>query len=139
MLRARVSGKLDERKVCTLCPVVFECAFAGDEVASGIIVNLGRELALYATAAIQRFAMERMAFDVVLSGSVFKGHGPLLIDTVTQAIHAAAPCARIVRPRFEPVVGALLLALDTLAVAESEPISHNLQRTQPSPAFFDTL
>lgn len=138
MLRAMIGGEFDHHQVPILCPLVFECAFEGDEVATDIVVKLGQELALYATAAIRRFGMQAVAHDVVLSGSVFKGQGPLLVDTITQAVHAVAPQARIVRPRFEPVVGAVLLALDALGVPETPSIAANLQRTQPPVAFFDT-
>ena len=138
MLRAMVADQFNWRKVHIVCPLVFEIAFAGDEVARSIVIKLGQELALYATAAIHRFGMEALEFDVVLSGGVFKGKGPLLVDTITQAVHAVAPCAHIVRPRFEPAIGGVLLALDALDVTVDDTIYTNLQRTQLSSTFFGT-
>jgi hypothetical protein len=74
----------------------------------------------------------------VLSGSLFKGKGPLLIDTVTQAVHRVAPRVRIVHPRFEPALGGVLLAYDALNLAVTDEMYENLARTVPEAAFFDT-
>ncbi len=45
--------------------------------------------------------------EVVLGGRVFKGKGPLLADTTTQAVQRIAARATIALPEFEPVVGAV--------------------------------
>ena len=113
--------------------------YAGDEVAATIIVNQGLALAEYATALIRRYGLANHEFDVVLSGSVFKGQGPLLIDTITQAIHRVAPCAHIVRAQFEPAVGGVLLAYDALGLAVSEAMHDALAQTAPGVGFFSTV
>lgn len=138
LLRALCARQLDAGRVLSLCPLVFEAAYQGDEVAAGLLVRQGEALAEYATAGIRRFGMQDLAFDVVLSGSLFKGRGPLLIDTITQAVHRTAPRARLVRPRFEPAVGGLLLAYDALDVQVGDEMLDNLARTVPGEAFFDT-
>jgi N-acetylglucosamine kinase-like BadF-type ATPase len=138
MLRARVAGEIDRGRYLSLCPLVFETADSGDEVAAGLIVGEALALAEYATALIRRFDMARLAFDVVLAGSVFKGQGPLLVDTITQAIHQVAPRARIVRARFESVVGAVLLAYDALGIPVSDAMYADLAETAPGSEFYDT-
>jgi len=138
LLKAVVADQLDHERVLALCPLVFEAAHGGDDVAADLIVKQGLALAGYATAAIRRFEMRDLEFDVVLSGSLFKGQGPLLVDTVTQAIHRVAPRARIARVQFEPAVGAVLLAYDALGMAVSEDMVHNLAQTAPGPEFFST-
>lgn len=138
MLRARVAGQADHGRILSLCPLVFEAADAGDEVAAGIVVRQGLALAEYATAAIRRFGMQGLEFDVVLAGSVFKGQGPLLLDTITQAIHRVAARAHIVRGQFEPAVGAILLAYDALGIAVSNAMYGTLARTAPGPELYDT-
>ena len=121
-----------------ICPRIFDASFVGDEVASEIIVQHGLALAEYAVAAIRRFNMSQEAFDVVLVGSVFKGPGTLLADTITTAIHRVAPHAQVVRSHFEPVIGALLLAYDALGLTVSESIYERLAATCPEPSFFNT-
>jgi N-acetylglucosamine kinase-like BadF-type ATPase len=138
LLKALVAKKVDQASQLALCPRVFEASCSGDEVASEIIVRHGLILAEYAVAAITRFAMLRDEFDVVLAGSLFKGRGPLLIDTITMAIHRVAPHARVLRCCFEPVVGAILLAYDALHLPVSESIYNQLAATCPGPEFFKT-
>lgn len=138
MLRALVLGQIERSRLLSLCPLTFEAADAGDAVAAELVVKHGLALAEYATAAIRRFAMQDLEFDVVLSGSVFKGQGPLLIDTITWSVHRTAPRARIVRARFEPAVGAVLLAYDALGWEATDETYGNLARTAPGPEFFST-
>lgn len=133
MLRARIAGELNDRSAAVLCPLVFEVADRGDDVAAGLIVTHGQALAEYATAAIRRFGMQDLEFDVVLCGSVFKGEGSLLIDTITQEIHRVAPHANIVTARFEPAVGGVLLAYDALNIAVTDRRRIMCARTRPAP------
>jgi N-acetylglucosamine kinase-like BadF-type ATPase len=138
MLRAYILRKIDWGKFLTICPLVFEAALAGDPVAVEIIVRQGKGLAEYATAMVRRFHMQNLEFEVVLAGSVFKGVGPLLIDTVTQEVHREAPRAHIVRSGFEPVIGSVLLAYDALRIPVTESMIMNLAATMPGGQFFDT-
>ncbi len=138
LLRALVAHEIGLDRANALCPLVFAVAGSGDEVAIEIIVREGLALAEYATTLIRRFGMQQLEFDVVLAGSLFKGQGPLLVDTVTQAIHRVAPRARIARARYEPAVGAVLLAYDALGIRVSEMMYDNLALSTPGPAFFST-
>ena len=138
LLRGQVAGKLEKPHLTALCPLVFEAAQAKDAVAMSIIAGQGRALAEYAIVLIRRFAMRADEFDLVLSGSVFKGKGRLLIDTITSMIHVAAPRARVIRPRFEPAVGGLLLAYDALSSNATDEIYDNLAQTAPDAEFFRT-
>ncbi len=138
LLRARVAGHIERSRLLGLCPLVFAAAAQGDAAAADILVRHGRALAEYAVALARRFAMLPLEFDVVLAGSLFKGPGPLLVDTITQAIHVVVPRARIVRARFEPAVGAVLLAYDALQLPASDEVYANLAHTVPPPPFFDT-
>ena len=138
MLRARVSGDLSHRRFQDLCPDVFAAAYDGDSVAASLVVQEGRIHADYANALIRRFDMQALEFDVVLAGSVYKGIGPLLVDTVTQAIHAVAPRARVVRLQVEPVVGALLLAYDAVGCAVGDDVYRGIVDTLPGAAYFST-
>jgi N-acetylglucosamine kinase-like BadF-type ATPase len=138
MLRAHIARRISREALHSLCPLVFTACVAGDEVAAEILSLHGQILAEYAVALTRRFGMEALAFDVVLAGSVFKGQGSLLVDTIREAVQAVAPRAEIVRARFEPVLGSLQLAYDQLEIPVSEEIVANLARTSPEPGFFDT-
>ena len=139
MLKGMIAGQLDRSLSFSLCPLVFEAANTGDDVAAEIIVKQGQALAEYATAAIRRYGMQDLEFDVVLCGSLFKGQGFLFIDTITQAVHRAAPHAHIVQALLEPAIGGVLLAYDALEIDVSAEMYDNLACTMPGAEFFSTL
>lgn len=132
--------EITQRRILDLVPLLFEAAEAGDDVARELIVRMGTEVGITANALIRRLSLRQAQdgdlgtrdVEVVLGGSVFKGQGSLLLDTVTEVVHREAPAARIVMPRYEPVVGAALLALESMGVAVSEEIYILLDSTLPA-------
>jgi len=124
-------GQFDQRRLSGLVPLVFEAAYEGDEVARNLVMRVGTEVGTTANAIIRRLGLETTDVEVVLGGGVFKGKGPLLVDTVTQVVYEAAPRATIVLPEFEPVVGAVFLALDNLGVEVNEPTYANVRASLP--------
>lgn len=138
MLRAFVLRQIENNRLYSLSPLVFDAALEGDVVAVEILVEMGKELAEYITTMARRFGMQTMPFEVVLAGSVFKGAGPVFVDTIVQEIHRVAPLAKIVRARQEPAVGSVMLALDACNVTIDEQVYQNLMATVPAARFFDT-
>jgi N-acetylglucosamine kinase-like BadF-type ATPase len=124
-------GQFDQRRILALVPFVFEAAYGGDQVAQDLLVRVGTEVGTTANAIIRRLGLETADVEVVLGGSVFKGKGPLLVDTVTQVVHRIAPQATIGLPEFEPVVGAVFLALESLAVEVNEAVYANVRASLP--------
>ncbi|MCR4406746.1 MAG: ATPase [Anaerolineae bacterium] len=124
-------GQFDQRRLLALVPLVFEAAYAGDQVAQDLLVRVGTEVGVTANAIIQRLGVEGTDVEVVLGGSVFKGKGPLLVDTVTQVVHRVAPRAAIVLSEFEPVVGAVFLALEDLGVKVNESVYAHVRASLP--------
>jgi N-acetylglucosamine kinase-like BadF-type ATPase len=106
-------------------PMVFQVAAAGDPVANEVICWAGCELAELAKCVIRQLEFEKLAFDVVLVGSMFDG-GPLLIEPLRQAIHAYAPGARLVRLTAPPVSGAVLLAMEAAGIRPSTAVRRRL-------------
>ncbi len=100
------------RPVATICPELFEVAAAGDPVALDLLADFGVSVSRYLVAGIQKFGLQDQALDIVVSGGVFKARHPLLFETVSTEMQRVAPRARVVNALYEPVVGALLLALD---------------------------
>jgi N-acetylglucosamine kinase-like BadF-type ATPase len=96
-------------------PIVFQVAEAGDAVARGLIHWAGCELGEMANAVIRQLEFENLAFDIVLTGSMFEG-GPMLIDPMRETIHKFAPQARLVRLQVPPVIGAALLGMEACGV-----------------------
>lgn len=92
-------------------PIVFRVAEQGDAVARDLIHWAGCELGEMANAVIRQLGFEDLAFDVVMTGSMFEG-GPMLIEPMRETIHKLAPNARLVRLTVPPVLGAVLLGME---------------------------
>lgn len=138
LLRAIIAHQLPPRAAHRLCPLVFRVAHGGDAVACDILARDGCLLAEYATGMLRRFQMTALSFELVLSGSVFKGECPVLIDALTAEVHRVAPRARIVRLTLEPAAGAVLLAYDALGIAVTPEVAANMQATFPDASLFRT-
>lgn len=133
-LRAAIyNGRLPAGYALSLAPLVFEAANAGDEVAQDILIRMGTELGKAAAAALKAVGLEREpGVEVVLAGSVWKGQSPLLVDACRLALHREAPGAVLVYPRYEPVVGAYLVALAESGTDLTPAVLANLEATLPA-------
>lgn len=131
LLRADVEDRLDLGQVACIAPVVSRAAHEGDVVAAAILRAFGRGLAELVTAGLRRFAMTGLDVEVVVSGSVFKG-GTLIQEVMLADIRSAAPQARLINARYEPLVGAVLLGLEAIGVSigpnEATGIEQSSQR-----------
>jgi hypothetical protein len=131
-LEARTHDFLTRSQVAGLCTVVVEVARQGDWKALEILEAAGLELGRLGAAVIRRLGMTEDEFVVVPFGGVFKA-GELVERPFRETIGAVAPRARIVHSRFEPEVGAVLLALDAIGVDIDEAV---LSRIEESAAGF---
>ena len=97
-----------------ICPTLFETAKLDDQVALGVIAGFGRSVSRYIVAGIQKYRLQEKEMDLVLAGGVFKARSNLLFETIETEIRRAAQKAQVFYAAFEPVVGAILFALDEL-------------------------
>jgi len=93
-------------------PIVFATAEAGDEVAREVIQWAGQELGNLAIGVARQLEIQGFEFEVVLAGSLFKG-GELLENALKDAVLSEAPLARFVRLNAPPVVGGVLLGMES--------------------------
>ncbi len=89
---------------------VLDEAEAGDPVAREIVQLVGERLGDYARVCAARTGQAGRPFPLVLCGGVLRHPSPLL----RAAIHERVPEAVPVYPDVEPVIGALLLAADSV-------------------------
>jgi len=123
--------ELEPGRLLGLVPLLFEAAHAGDEVARELVRRVGTEVGITARTLIQRLSLQDKDVEVVLGGGIFKARGTLLIDTVRGVIQEVAPRASVVLPKFEPVVGALLLGLEAADVQVAGPVQEKVEATLP--------
>ena len=90
---------------------VFEIAHQGDPEALNVFRWAGSELGDMACGVIRQLELETEVFDIVLIGSIFKGH-PLIAESLKDRVQKLAPKARLVHLNVPPVVGGILLGME---------------------------
>ncbi|HUF00517.1 MAG TPA: BadF/BadG/BcrA/BcrD ATPase family protein [Anaerolineales bacterium] len=108
--------------------IVFRVAEEGDEAARNLICWAGTELGELANAVIRQLDFENLAFDVVMTGSMFEG-GPMLIEPMRDTIHKLAPKARLVRLSVPPVIGAVMLGMEAGTLSVTPEIRSNMNES----------
>jgi N-acetylglucosamine kinase-like BadF-type ATPase len=106
--------------IASLSPVVVELGLRGDPVAYEILKAAGDSLAELALAAANKLGLNGR-FKIAPVGGVFRSGG-LVIDAFKAKLRKSAPSARVVPPKFPPVVGSLVLSLREGGVRVSRPI-----------------
>ena len=112
-------------------PIVFRVAQEGDQVARDLIRWAGCELGEIAKAVIRQLEFENLAFDVVMTGSMFEG-GPMLIEPMIETILNFAPRARFIRLTTPPVLGAVMLGMEAAGWTVTSSIRNRLAKTVSS-------
>jgi N-acetylglucosamine kinase-like BadF-type ATPase len=109
-----VSRNVTNRKqLAALAPAVRAAAQGGDRIAIGVLRATGRCLARTTCIVADRLGLAAPGFDVVCAGSVHTAMVELS-RAFDKSVHRRCPDARIRRLEAPPVVGAALLALDSL-------------------------
>lgn len=83
-----------------------------DKVAKKILQEVADDLVCSAVAVIRKLNFKNEDFPVVLIGSVFSSK--IILDRVKKGIKKTAFKAKFIRPKEEPVVGAVKLALEQI-------------------------
>lgn len=119
---------LARHEVASLCTVVGDVALEGDRIAIQILKDAGTELARLARAVIRRLGMQDDHFAIVPFGGVFRIGDPVL-KPFHELCLKEAPRARIISPKFEPEVGAVILALNRIGVVIDDSILNTIERS----------
>lgn len=94
---------------------VFQVADSGDDEALNVLKWAGEELGKMACGVIKQLHLDSEIFDVVMIGSIFKGH-PIISESLKEIVLGDARQARFVRLTAPPVVGAVLLGMEQLGI-----------------------
>ena len=106
---------------------IFEAAYAGDTAACEVIRWSGEELGWLAVSVTRQIGMEHEAVEIVQSGSVFDG-GEILTEPMRKVILSHIPKARLTRLDGPPVVGPVLLGMQSAGV-DGYPVRQRLIQT----------
>lgn len=100
--------------IASLAPLVDKSAEKGDKVAKEILIQAAKDLAIAAIQNIKKLNLENKKFPVVLAGGVFKSK--IVLDQVKREIKKFAPKVEFIRPKQEPVIGAVKLAIEQVKI-----------------------
>jgi N-acetylglucosamine kinase-like BadF-type ATPase len=106
-------GRIAERRVLELAPLVFEQADA-DAVARAIMDRLAAEVVAMARVALTRLGLEQEPVEVVLGGGLLQNAADGLVETIATALAETAPRIAVRATGAPAIVGAALLGLDAL-------------------------
>lgn len=109
--------------------ILFPAAEKGDKVAQEILAYQGDELGLSVRAVINRLQMHEDVFDIVLAGSIVTRSGNNIIQNVIEKYASSiAPNCRVKPLTVEPVVGAILLAMEESGRAITNEVYDELHK-----------
>jgi N-acetylglucosamine kinase-like BadF-type ATPase len=112
-------GRIEERRVVDLAPLVLAEADAGDAVAIGIVDRLAGEILAFTRVAIERLDLAAEAVEVVLGGGLLRSDRGRVRAAVAAGVGSIAPRAHVTVTSTAPIVGAALLGLDHLGAGDA--------------------
>jgi N-acetylglucosamine kinase-like BadF-type ATPase len=113
--------EIAERRVLELAPIVFAEA-EHDEVAREIVDRLAAEVVALAWTALRRLGLEQQPVEVLLGGGLLRGENSRVVGSIRAGLRERSPVLSVRVTGTPPIVGAALLALDTVA-AEPEALA----------------
>jgi glucosamine kinase len=117
-------------EISSISKLIAQAAVNGDQAARNIFAYEGRALATLASTIARRLDLEASNPDVYCTGGVFKA-GAVLLNSFRRELRKNVPRFVLRHPRFEPVVGAFILALNKHGVAMRGASLANLESSYP--------
>ncbi len=114
--------------IASYAPLVQRVADAGDEVARQIVSEASRALVSLILAALRKLGLLNQPTDVALSGSLLLADTPMRRG-VLEILDQELPHVRVRSPRFDPAVGAALLALQSDGILVDSGLIEHVQQS----------
>ena len=118
---------IDRKKLGQITGLTFKLAVEGDLVSQEIVKRIGMFLGYQTAGVIKQIGCENAEIPVVIGGRVFEEGSQHFIDEMLHYLKLEVPHAYLVRPKYLPVVGGFLRALDYLGIAQDREIEENLK------------
>ena len=129
LLYMRVKGMIKSSDYLNLPIMIEEEAFADDSVAVQIWKDYGEVIAGFLVARMDKMGIAGENVDIVLSGSIFKCRFQEFHNVVKERILSNIPNANIIEACYEPVMGAVAMALQRIHGNVAEGIYDNIEKT----------
>ena len=108
----KIYSKGFHEKICSLSVFVAEAGEKKDKIAKEILKEAAKKLSFSAIVAIKKLDFQKKEFPLVLSGSMF--NSKIILNFVKEEIKKIANRVVFIRNKKEPVLGAVILALEIL-------------------------
>ena len=119
----------DMRKnFASLSRMVMETALEGDEVAIEVVREGARQIGIFLTACADQLGMADEPYRIAATGGLVSSGG-WYFDLVQENVRKKHPKATLVKPKFEPCVGSVLLALKEIGIEWNDKLVTNMERT----------
>lgn len=128
------SGDLGLSNLEPASKLVFDAAVDGDQAACAILREGGRYLGAMVKALAGQLKMTSIDFELITIGSIFRHTCSVLRDAMEGAVQPACPRVRVKSPLFEPVIGALLLALEGVVELDDVFFDNMMRETDSAEA-----
>ncbi|MEW6755457.1 MAG: BadF/BadG/BcrA/BcrD ATPase family protein [Candidatus Latescibacterota bacterium] len=140
----RMFRKKDLRDVCTplytspnlrkdfasLARLVTEAADQGDAVARQVLRDGAVQIAHFLATCADNLGMGKTGYRVASANSgLVTGSNYRYFKMIRQELRKVHPKAELVKPRFEPVIGAGLIALDEIGVEWTPAVVRNIEES----------
>ena len=113
-------GAIAMARLEELPPVVFAAAAADDAVAAQIVDRLASEVVALSRVALERLDLTEQPVELLLGGGLLQAGDGRLLGRIEAGMREVGPEIAVRRSSSPPIVGAVLLALDSLG-APLEP------------------
>ena len=122
------SGEIDRRGIAQLARLVIAAANEGDTVAQGILKKGIIELSDITVAVMTQLQMDHEETLVATVGGLFQA-GSIISDPFSNELHKYNPQAKIISPYYQPVIGAVLLALRAVNIPLDSHLKEHLRHS----------
>lgn len=122
--------EMKRREIASLASLVFDAAREGDGVARDILKDAGKELGIAANAVITKLKMRDKKVQVATAGGIFEA-GELIVSPFRRTIQEIAPNVQIVHPKFQPVIGAVFIALRETGIELNSRLLDSVEKSVP--------
>jgi len=122
-------GRMDVTRIASLAPLVLRAAEEGDSVALDIIKRGAEELSRMAYVVAERLDFLEHPVLVTMVGGLVESN-LFYKREIQQAIRRRLPQSVIKEPELPPVLGAVLLALESKGVSVSDPLITELKKAK---------
>ena len=109
--------------------LVMQCAADGDRVSKDIVKRGADQIVHLLATCARVLGMQRGGYRVAATGGLVETGG-VYFDLVRKGLKKVHPKSELVIPRFEPVIGSVLIALDVVGVQWTEELLRTVEKTR---------